>query len=252
MATNVADGASTATVRSGSVNPAFLDRTIDGEDPSHIVSANFMQPTLSDLEKTLVTTRVELARRYAHANELNKVVGDPSPGVGIVAAGATYLDIRQALTMLGITEETLASSGVRLLKLGMVSPLEPKSSTSSPLASMSSSRRSAPSSSSESRTCCTAQRTPRWSSAGGRRTETSCSGRMPTSPHGHGQGRRPTDPRAPDVPSARVWLDPRGSRRPRINLLPLADRTPYFCSGCPHNRSTETPDSSLVGAGIGC
>ena len=35
-------------------------------------------------------------------------------------------------------------------------------------------------------------------------------------------------------------------------LLPLAARTPYFCSGCPHNSSTKVAPGTLVGGGIGC
>ena len=32
----------------------------------------------------------------------------------------------------------------------------------------------------------------------------------------------------------------------------VGNRTPYFCSGCPHNSSTKVPEGSLAGAGIGC
>ena len=32
----------------------------------------------------------------------------------------------------------------------------------------------------------------------------------------------------------------------------VATRTPYFCSGCPHNTSTKVPDGMRAYAGIGC
>ncbi|HEX2134704.1 MAG TPA: indolepyruvate ferredoxin oxidoreductase family protein [Microvirga sp.] len=38
----------------------------------------------------------------------------------------------------------------------------------------------------------------------------------------------------------------------RIIAVPGATRTPYFCSGCPHNTSTKVPEGSKALAGIGC
>ncbi len=54
------------------------------------------------------------------------------------------------------------------------------------------------------------------------------------------------------------WTDTTRRTQMRIDLgaadsAPApAPRTPYFCSGCPHNISTRADDEQLVGLGIGC
>ena len=126
LATNVVDGAASVQVGLDRLDLAEPDRSIGGTDYVHEVSAQFLQPNLGRLEASLMGERLELARRYARANHLNRIEGDARARVGIVAAGSSYLDVRQALRMIGIGPGELASSGVRILKLGMVSPLEPR------------------------------------------------------------------------------------------------------------------------------
>ena len=256
LATNVVDGASTAVVRTDQVNPIFPDRTIDGRPFQHTVSANFLQPTLAGLEKSLTTSRVELARRYAYANALNRIEGDPHAKIGIVAAGGTYLDVHQALATLGITAEDLASSGIRILKMGMLSPLEPRivyefAQGLDEIVVVEEKRAFL-----ELAIKDLLYGEPGAPAVFGKR-----------GPSGQQMLRADADlppqviakaiaPRIVahvSIESVMTWLGKSATpEQPSRVLLPMVNRTPFFCSGCPHNRSTAVPEGSLVGAGIGC
>ena len=82
--------------------------------------------------------------------------------------------------------------------------------------------------------------------------------RRPAVPARGRAGRRPRSPgvwpngwAARRFPTVDTWRA-RTARPRAVTQLPLVARTPYFCSGCPHNSSTKVPAGSLVGGGIGC
>ncbi len=73
----------------------------------------------------LLDRKLYAALAYCRANRLNRVVIDsPNPRLGIIAAGKSYLDVRQAFDDLGIDDKLAAEIGIRLYKVAMVWPLE--------------------------------------------------------------------------------------------------------------------------------
>ncbi|MEE8189124.1 MAG: indolepyruvate ferredoxin oxidoreductase family protein [Kiloniellales bacterium] len=76
-------------------------------------------------EERLHRYKVYAALAFARANKLDRVVVDsPKRRFGIVTAGKSYLDVRQALDDLGIDEAMAADIGLTVYKVSMTWPLE--------------------------------------------------------------------------------------------------------------------------------
>ena len=119
------------TVESTAVVEAGLDRV------TPIIPTDFKMPPGGlnirpvddrlDQESAAPQLQALAAVAYAQANGLNEIVfaAVRTRKIGIVSTGKSYLDVRQALDELGIDEVEAAKIGLRLLKVGMVWPLDP-------------------------------------------------------------------------------------------------------------------------------
>ena len=205
-------------------------------------------------EERLHRHKMPAVLAFAKANGLNRVVfsGGGHAKTGIVAAGKSYLDVRQALEDLGIDETQAARVGVRLLKIGMVWPLEPAiiKSFAKGLETIIVVE--------EKRSFIEAQ----------------LKGILYTDKERPAVIGKTDERGAPLFPAYGV-LDPvaiamtvatrikdrtaaacakalQASLPVARNQAELASRVPYFCAGCPHNSSTKLPDGARAYAGIGC
>ena len=114
------------TSASVNVDPFAVETIIptDFPIPADGLNIRWPDPPLVQ-EKRLLHHKLYAALAYCRANKLNKVVIDsPTPRLGIVTSGKSYLDVRQALEDLGIDEAVAAKIGLRVYKVGMVWPLE--------------------------------------------------------------------------------------------------------------------------------
>src|SRR6266516_4525328 len=246
IVTAVADGSSTVDLAADWPAPR-----IPPGAGTHTPTARLLHPTLGQLERDLVTNRLRLAREYARLNGLNRVVGrGPGDVLGVVAAGHTFLDVLAALRRLGIAEDGLAGSRVRLLRVAMPWPLE--EATVREFADgleeilVVEEKRSFL----ETAIRDVFYGSPARPAVTGKR-DADGSELIP------GYGELDADvilgPLRRRMTARGITPDPvPDPGEPSHAMLPLVSRVPYFCSGCPHNSSTKPLPGTLVGAGIGC
>src|SRR5918997_7219674 len=126
IVTSVADAVGTANVAPERVLPVMPVVEWNGKPYEHVPNGNLLAPASRDMERTLFGPRTELALAYARENGVNRIEGARGAWLGIVAPGKSYFDLAHALRALGLEGPALERAGIRVLKLGMVSPLEPQ------------------------------------------------------------------------------------------------------------------------------
>ena len=255
IVTNVADGGAIIEVHPDLARPVLPELEIGGRPFRKTQDFRLIPPNTVELERLIHYERMAAARAYAAANKLDRItVSGPDDRFGLLAAGKTYTDLMQALDALGLTERELNQAGVRVYKLAMTAPLEPEGLTRfaaglKEILCVEEKRGFA-----EMQVRDILYNRPDRPLVYGKTDE-------------RGQPLFPIhDEMQPDQVARIVagWLAPRLNRPDLIErtrwmediaqrkVEPVMPRIPYFCSGCPHNTSTQVAAGDLAGGGIGC
>jgi indolepyruvate ferredoxin oxidoreductase len=225
-------------------------------------------------EARLLDEKWYAALAYIRANKLNRVVIDSDkPRFGIITAGKAYLDVRQALSDLGLDDDTCAKIGLRVLKVGCVWPLDAQDARAfatglEEILVVEEKRQILEYALKEELYNWREDVRPK---IYGKFDERDNEGGEWSVPRGDwllpahyelspaliakaiarrlARADLPADVRARML--ARVAIieaKEREAAKPRVAV----ERKPWFCSGCPHNTSTNVPEGSRALAGIGC
>jgi indolepyruvate ferredoxin oxidoreductase len=211
-------------------------------------------------EKRLHGPKMAAVRAFVRANGFDRTVIDPAnPRIGIMTTGKAYLDTRQALEDLGLSEERCRALGIRLYKVGVTWPLEPdgarrfaeglrevivieekRSNLEDQLVRI---LYNAP-----------ADRRPLVIGKTDEDNRILFPSEGELSPTGVAMViASRLMKQGGDSPELRQRLARLEAKEKLLSAPPpKVARTPYFCSGCPHNTSTRVPEGSRAMAGIGC
>ena len=195
---------------------------------------------------------------FVEANKINRVItsGGPNARLGIVTTGKSYLDVRQAFDDLGIDEVRANDLGIRLLKVGCPWPLSKKTlmefAAGLEMIIVVEEKRSLI----EVQLREELYGTPNQPICVGKRDERGdwlfpVKGALDPNDIAIAIGERVLRYRRSDEIEAKV-ARLKQAQAMLAEAQDVAVRTPYFCSGCPHNTSTKLPEGSRAYAGIGC
>jgi len=209
-------------------------------------------------EQRLHVFKHEAAVAYAQENGLNRIVfrGGSKAKIGVVSTGKSYLDVQEALEELGIDEVMAAKIGLRLLKVGMVWPLDPRivAEFAEGLDLLIVVEEKRLLLETYLREVLFNQKVRpivigKQDEEGGMLFPSY--GTLEPNQIAVAIGERLLKRRAmPDV--ARRLNAIKAAMGTAMPEPDLAARVPYFCAGCPHNSSTVLPDDARGYAGIGC
>lgn len=251
IVTAVADGFGEVVLDPGRIRAVRPQIAFDGVPWAFSQRPMLFLPDSLELEGELYDRRHPAVLAYARENRLNAIEVDPADAwIVIVSAGRTYREVRQALADLGLgTDEEVRRAGIRLLRLGLIYPLEPEIVRAA------------------------ARGTREVLVIEEKRAFVEMFVREALYGHGeqpallgkHDESGRRLVPADGELTAERLLAVLRARLADRVPvrpqpaapvLLPITASSPTrraaFCSGCPHNRSTVEVSGSPVGAGVGC
>ena len=255
IVTPIADGSGTVDLPALDAEPVMPEMEIDGHVWTNRPRAEFLGPRMVEMEREFRDVRSVLAQQYGVDNRLNRIAVDPADAwIGLVATGFTYWQLLEALRRLGLEDErSVHAAGIRLLHLRMPVPfhrelirrfarglsevvvVEEKNPTLEWLI--------------KDALYAAADRPVVVGKTDERGEVLMASyGRLDADAIVAGLHAR-LGARLADLLRPLEQVRPGTQRR----MIPLrVNRTPFFCSGCPHNWGTKVPDGTIVGAGTGC
>ncbi|MFZ5607426.1 MAG: indolepyruvate ferredoxin oxidoreductase family protein [Pseudomonadota bacterium] len=251
------------------VDPFALELVLPGEDefemPPGGLNIRWPDPPMEQ-EMRLHRYAVKAAQAFARANRIDRTVIDSARArLGIVTTGKSHLDVLQALEYLGLDETACRAIGIRVYKVGMTWPLEPQGIAHfarglDDIVVVE-----------EKKAFIERQMKEQfynWPQDWGRRPSIvgkydeagewilPSTGELTPATIAGVIGRRilrlglVEGGQAERIQQVLQWM----AHKEGELALPRANfpRVPHYCSGCPHNTSTQVPEGSRALAGIGC